>query len=179
MPTYGEYRRDVPKIRLVKGYTGNEPQSLHRSAKPKDDENIRSGQLISLDDNGEWVKGCPKGKEPHFAFQDQTDTDVQSIGLLLGFSCSGDYVIETGWFVEGESLVYGEGKFLKAATGADAGKVTLAANAQDDNDVIGFASHGAVQDKAGQNSQAKLTSGKLNLLSLTTKWLPDRTAYTG
>lgn len=177
MPTYGEYRRSVPRVNVRRGYHGNETSGLTRTAKPKAAEAIQSGQLISLDSNGEWVKGVAAGKEPFIAFHDQSDTDVQSSGLLLGLSCAGDYVIETGWFVA--ASVYAEGTPLMAATGDDTGSVDVATDGYaGTSDIVGVVSHGGKQNVAGVNSQAAATLvnnvSTLNVLSFTTRWIPHR-----
>src|ERR1019366_8107957 len=95
----GEYRRAKPRINILRGYAGNESKKLTRSAQPKLNEGILSGMLISLDVNGQWVKGVPAGKVPFFALADQSDTDVLSSGLLVGLSCNDEYEIETGYAV--------------------------------------------------------------------------------
>lgn len=168
--TYGHYTRSVPRVNVLAGYWGNEPLALKRSAKPKAEEAIKSGMAISLDENGEWVKGVATGKTPFIAFHDQADTDVTSSGLLLGLSCAGQYEIETGWFDNEQTYV--EDSPIKAAVDADAGKVTLGAIGTDD--LLGFATRGGRQDVTKTNTQAAATGTppKLYTLTFRTQWLP-------
>ena len=54
MPRFeGTVNRDKPRVNVMRGYTGNEPQSLSRSAPPAVD--IESGQAIKLDGSEEWI----------------------------------------------------------------------------------------------------------------------------
>src|SRR4051812_25714523 len=105
--TYGETRRAKQRINVLRGYGGNEPVSLTRLAKPKTGEGILSGMLISLDVNGEWIKGVPAGKVPFFAWHDQTDTDVTSSGKLLGLSGAGKYELQTAYIKSGDTFAEG------------------------------------------------------------------------
>ena len=90
--------RALPKINPLRGF-GPEQNGLvdTETAPVSAGVTIKSGQVISLDASGEWILGCPTGKVPYFAQQDSADGDVTSSGLLTGLSCSGDYVIETGY----------------------------------------------------------------------------------
>lgn len=98
-----------PRINVPRGYTGNEPQSLTRSA-PLNSASldgsaaVYSGQPLVYDgstrefrkpnsNNGNDMKGA----NVYFALQDGLDTDVQSCGKITGFSALGDFEIETPW----------------------------------------------------------------------------------
>lgn len=168
--THGHYYRTKPRVNVLRGYTGNEPQSRTRSAKPKDDEGIKSGMIVSIDGNGEWIKGAPAGKIPHVAFHDQSDTDVQSSKLLLAFSCAGQFEIETAYF--DSEVNYVDDMPLTADTAGNAGNVTEGTPGTDD--ILGFVSRGGLQDVTTTNSQAAASGSPPSLKTLTfvTQWSP-------
>jgi hypothetical protein len=154
--TYGEAgRRTKPRVNVLRGYGGNEPTSLTYSAKPKTDEAIKSGMVISIDSNGEWVKGCAAGDVPYIAYHDQSDTDVLSSQLLLGLSCAGDFEIETGYFDNTDTYVRDD--VLIAGTSALVGSLDKGVALQSETlsngasivDVVGFVSKGKQQVQAG------------------------------
>jgi hypothetical protein len=154
--TYGEKgRRTKPRVNVLRGYGGNEPVSLTYSAKPKLAEAILSGMVISIDVNGEWVKGATAGKVPFIAYHDQADTDVDSSGLLLGLSCAGDFEIETGYFDSTDT--YARDDVLIAGTAGllgslDKGVALLGetiANGAALLDVVGYVTKGKQQVQAG------------------------------
>src|SRR4051812_27876335 len=123
--TYGEYRRTKPRVRVTRGYYGNEPLALTLSASPANTTpgTIFSGMLISQDTNGNWVPGCAAGKTPYIAFHDDTDPDVLSSKLLLGLSCAGQFEISTGYYVRTDGSFNKDGITLKAS--GTAGSLTL------------------------------------------------------
>jgi len=99
--TYGEYRRALPRLRIKKGYHGNETAGLQVSAPIGSGVTILSGQVIYLA-NGSWslaTSTLATGLTPYLALQDSVDTDVLSSGLLLGLSCAGQYLFGTGYYV--------------------------------------------------------------------------------
>lgn len=171
--TYGEYRRTKPRLNILRGYAGNEPQSITHSAKPKTGEAIMSGMLIVLDENGEFVKcdtdtAAHVGAVPYFAFQDQSDTDVQSSGLLLGISCLGEFELQTAYFDATDTWVHGS-PVVKSAT---AGYCDLGASALATVEVIGFASRGGMEDIVSINTEATPVDGHVYVLNLITAWRP-------
>jgi hypothetical protein len=123
--TYGQYYRTQPRVRVLRGYGGNETTTLKFSAPPNASATIYSGQVISLDTNNTWVLGCPNGKTPYIAFQDGADTDVVSSGLLLGLSCAGPYEIQTAYYVRTDGNFAVNDAPLIASTGTP-GSLTLA-----------------------------------------------------
>lgn len=175
--TFGTHFRVTPRVNVIRGYTGNDPFSFTRSATPKLNEGILSGMVVSLDVNNQWVKGCAAGKVPYIAFHDQADTDVTSSGLLLGFSCAGQFEIETGYFDNGQTYV--EGSPLKADTAGNVGRLTLTTIGAA-SDIVGFASRGGRQDITQFNSEALnlaappggQTGLRLYVLSFITRWSP-------
>lgn len=187
--TYGIYQRVAPRVNVIRGWYGNEPYALTFSAPVTSGVVITSGQLISLS-SGSWILGVPTGKEPFIAYHDSSDTDVQSSGVLLGLSCSGQFEIETGWF--DATQVYVEGSPLKAATGATpvitndgqtctqyqatgtVGQITLG-SLSGAEDTIGFASNAGVQNNTLIDSSAIPINGVLQVLRFRTRWLPRAT----
>jgi hypothetical protein len=185
----GTYQRNAPRVNILRGYWGNEPFSRTYSAPVTSGVTILSGQVISLS-SGSWVLGCAAGLEPFIAFQDSVDTDVSSSGLLLGFSCAGQFEIETPWF--DNTVTYAESAFLVAATGtsgtgntstslvlpgvASVGAITLAGTSN--ADVIGYAAAGGRQDATSINSQSGFlepvgsSASKIYLLRFRTQWFP-------
>ncbi len=171
---YGTTVRTKRRINVLRGYAGNESSALTRYAKPKDDEGILSGMLISLDDNGEWVKGAAEGKEAFFAGQDQADPNSRGAGKLLGFSCSGEYELETAHY--DATTTYANGNGLKAMAGGDAGKVTKLTSWAEDVDVVGTVSRGVVDVTSYESGCAKDNDGFIKVLTLNTRWIPTRAA---
>ena len=154
--TYGEKgRRTKPRVNVLRGYPGNESTSYTRSAKPKLNEGIKSGQVISLDTNGQWILGCAQGHMPYIAFHDQSDPDVDSCGLLLGLSCAGDFVIETGYFDTTDTIAIDDPLIAGVSTlkgSLDKGTALYAETAAGSLaaiDILGFAQQGKQQVQAG------------------------------
>lgn len=172
---YGEYKRSKPRINVLRGFAGNTPQSITHTAQPKTGEDIKSGQLIVLDDNGQWVKcdsAAHANRVPFFAFADQTDTDVVSSGLLMGLSCSGDFIIQTPFFDATDTWV--EGSPIGKGTGGLVGSCDLAANYNSATEVIGFATRGGMEDIVLINSEAAPVNGHQYVLNVATHWMPAR-----
>jgi hypothetical protein len=176
--TSGIYQRTAPRVQVLRGYWGNEPYARTFSAPVTSGVTIKSGQLISLS-SGSWVLGCSAGQEPFIAFHDSTDTDVVSSGQLVGLSCAGQFVIETGYFdntqtyVENSPLKADSGSGAYQATGAT-GQITLGTLSTAE-DTIGFATAGGRQDNVSIDSSAAPISGHLYVLRFRTQWLPRAT----
>lgn len=201
--TYGEKgRRTKPRVKVLRGYGGNEPTSLTFSAPVNASHtDIKSGMVISIS-SGQWVKGCAQNAVPYIAYHDASDTDVDSSGLLLGLSCAGDFEIETGYFdgtdtyVRDDAVIAGTAGLLgsldKAAImvggAAAGGQGTIA-------DIVGFVTKGKAQVQAGtkslvafggtanyfdpaQNINSEATIGAISTLTFITRWTPMRTAET-
>lgn len=98
MSEIANYMRLKNRISVLRGHAGQGSGNNTALAKPKDGENIKEGMLISLDSNGEWVKGCPAGKTPYWANADQDYADVVSSKRLLGYSARGNYELEVGYY---------------------------------------------------------------------------------
>jgi hypothetical protein len=107
MPT-GTIKRTKPRLRVLRGYPGNEPTGLTASAPVKDGVTIKSGQVIQLTWNNsktryEWELGCSGTKVPYVAEKDSTDEDVIEADSLTGLSCLGKYELEVAYFKSGDT----------------------------------------------------------------------------
>lgn len=104
----GTIKRTKPRLRVLRGYPGNEPTALTASAPVKDGVTIKSGQTIQLTWNGtlsryEWELGCSGTKIAYFAEKDSTDEDVLEADSLTGLSSAGKYELETAFFKAGDT----------------------------------------------------------------------------
>jgi hypothetical protein len=97
--------------------------------------------LISLDANLLFVKGCPEGRQPFWAVQDQSAPDVTAAGKLTGLVGLPGFEIETPYFDTG---TYAPGALLMV--GATAGNVAEGAT-PGTNDIIGIVSRGKYSNK--------------------------------
>lgn len=173
--TFGEYRRARPRLNIKRGFAGNEPQSITYSAQPTAGANIRSGELIVIDGaTGRWVR-CDSAVHPnvvpYFAFQDQSDTDVQSSGLLLGISCLGEFELQTAYFDTTDPWAFGD-PVIKGA-GPLAGSVDRGASFLAAVETVGVVSQGGIENIAAINSEATPDgAGRVLVLNLVTQWKP-------
>ena len=139
MPRYdGTVKRVKPRVNVMRGYAGNEPHSLSRSAPVGTGVDVFSGQAIALV-AGEWQLATSTSPVVYIAYHDSSDTDVLSCGKLLGFSTLGEYEIESGYFtalgqaaataadlvVEVSALTSGSFTVAGAGGGDDAGTIAL------------------------------------------------------
>lgn len=166
--TYGIYQRTLPRVVVLRGYWGNENAALTFSAKIAANQAIKSGMLISLNSSGLWVIGCPEGNVPYIAFEDATDTDVLSSGLLLGYSCSGDFEIETAYI--DAAATYNQDTPLIAGTGDKLGYLLPIRDIDDDADIIGFCTRGGKRASGTVQTQAP---GYLNASGVKQETLQD------
>lgn len=114
MPTYTNgVLRSRPRVNVPRGYHGNEPQSITKSAPVKDGVTIYSGQAIELkSDKWELADDSSPMASVYIAYHDSEDTDVTSCGKLLGFSVLGEFEIESAWYKQDDEDVK-EGAALK------------------------------------------------------------------
>lgn len=196
--TYGEYRRALPRLRVVKGYHGNESSALQFSAPPASGVTILSGQIIYLNSLGAWALATSTlalGLTPYIALQDSMDTDVLSSGLLLGLSCAGQYVFETAYYVRtdgsfnvndlplvvsnavpgsltipttGNSLLPGSGTMWDAAVDI-IGVTTMGGEEQ-----VGPSTNNAGAYIPAINTEGLPLGGPTYMLNFTAKWSPHR-----
>jgi hypothetical protein len=116
MPTYTNgVLRAFPRVNVTRGYAGNEPQSITKSAPVATGETIYSGQPIALVSD-EWVQAdnTHSASQVFIAYHDSEDTDVVSCNKLLGFSILGEFEIETPW-VNTDGISEGSKLFVNAA----------------------------------------------------------------
>jgi hypothetical protein len=133
-----------PRINVPRGYTGNEPQSLTRSA-PLDVSGldgsvpVYSGQPLFFDGvSRTFTKPAAGalGAQIYFALQDGLDTDVQSCGKITGFSALGDFEIETAW-VDVNGLAIGLPLMIGDAVDGVVHELKLH-DGQHDNTIVGY-----------------------------------------
>ena len=125
MPRFdGTVNRAKPRVNVMRGYTGNEPQSLSRSAPVASGVTIKSGQAIALS-GGEWVLADETSPVVYIAYHDSEDTDVLSCGKLMGFSSLGEYELESGWFsTQGQAAATGPDLVIEVSDGTGHDGVT-------------------------------------------------------
>lgn len=132
------------KLNVLRGYPPFDSNALTLSAVPKTSEAIKSGMLIALNVNNQWIKGRPAPAVPCWAVQDQDAPDVTSSGKLTGLVGLFGFEIETPYFDAG---TYAAGSFLK--TGSTAGNVADGAKYPATDDVVGIVSRGKYTNKDG------------------------------
>lgn len=137
MSNYGTLQRSKPRLRVIKGYVGQNSNQRQEVAPVASGMVIMSGDVISkfwVTDPGryEWVLGLVSGATPYIALQDYNDSDVIAAGGLTGLSCAGQFTLESAYFVEGTTANWLDGAAVSAyanddATAANRGKLKLAA----------------------------------------------------
>ena len=139
MPTFTNgVLRDFPRVNVPRGYAGNEPQAITKSAPVNSSATIKSGQPIALVSD-EWVQAddSHSSSQIYIAYHDSDDTDVQSCGKLLGFSVLGEFEIETPW-VQTNGLAVGDQ--LVVNSNNDLCKIGNAAGGTAGTEVVGYVS---------------------------------------
>ena len=134
-------------LNVVKG-----PSKMHRLDKyavpASGQEEIHEGALVSLNNNGELVKGLSNGAGanrpmPMFAIQDIDDFDANSDvgnisgGVMSAIVATGGFEIETTEFVEDS---YNCNDLLTGGTAGNLGKVTKATAVYGNDTVCGVVS---------------------------------------
>jgi len=119
-----------PRVNVTRGYTGNEPGNITRSA-PLDasvtnagsvsTDTIYSGQVMELTSAGKFklATSTTLSKNAYIAYHDSTDTDVDSCGKILGFSCLGNFEIESAWATDVKNLAVGDPIIIDATGGKE------------------------------------------------------------
>lgn len=178
--TYGFHQRTKPRLRVRRGWHGNEPYAISESLPPKADENIKSGMTIIRTVDGTdvvYVKATKallaqaNAAPPAFAYHDATDPDVTSSGLLLGLSSAGKYEIETAYF---DSGTYNGGTLLSASTTAGNLKARAATETAVGVVLRGKVNYGGSSDDPNNahNSEADPATFDGYMLSFVTHWQP-------
>jgi hypothetical protein len=112
MPQFGVEMRAKPFLVVLRGFDPNQPFSKTQAypVKAADVDVIKSGMVISAELNGstneyEWEIGWSAGRIPYIALQDGNQYDVVSANSLVGYSCLGDFVLQTGYYTAGAYVV--------------------------------------------------------------------------
>lgn len=135
---YGYYQRTKPLMVVRKGWNPLEPVSPGQTSAPvKDGELIMSGmaivlEYVSANARNEWVimdggDADHLKQIPHFALQDYTTKDVVASGLLTGFSCAGQFELQTGYWADTGTPPLDAGCPLTIGTTTDVGHVITCA----------------------------------------------------
>ena len=175
----GITQRVHPRVRVLRGYNPNEPQTLTQSLPVATGVTILSGQVISplwnaVTSQNEWVLGKDTGATlVYIALKDSTDLDVVSAGTLPALSCAGKFEIQTPFYKTGGT--YNEGVFLTAdgVTGdlMPVTSVTSLAN------IYGIVTrqHGVTNIATEESG----ISGATTVLIFTTLFVPNRKTASG
>jgi hypothetical protein len=179
--------RAYPRVRVLRGWNPNEPQSLTQSLPVASGVTILSGQAISPKWNSstsqnEWVLGLDSGATTlYVAVKDSTDLDVVSAGTLPALSCAGKFEIQTAFYKIGDT--YNEGVFI-TADGVTGDFKAVAATTTTDN-IYGVVTriHG-VSDLGplGANEVSGVDvdgDGCIKVLTFSTLFVPNRKASSG
>jgi len=165
MPLFaGTENRAHPRVNVMRGYTGNEPQSLSRSAPVAADDggttatgSVLSGQAVVLNADEEWVlaDGGQNDDVVYIAYHDSTDPDVLACNKLLAFSTLGQYELETGFVANPDAAAEG---LVITISHAAPGSVDIGDAEATGGTVIGRCSTAAI-DLAGADDE---TNGGAN-----------------
>lgn len=116
MPTFGTIKSVKPRIEVLRGFNPQEPHTRTHSLPVADGEIIRSGMAVipvynAVEDRHEWQ--LPTSAElsaqtqVYFAYNHSADEDVIEAGTLPALSSTGQFEIETGYFIESDDGVAG------------------------------------------------------------------------
>ncbi len=116
-----------------KGWNPLEPMRGNRSLPIKSSVTITSGQVIVPEWNGttlqwEWniadySNSAHKTQVAHFAMQDSTFKDVVAAGKLTGVASTGQFEIQTGFYVASDVANFTGGTPVTCGSSGDAGNV--------------------------------------------------------
>jgi len=178
----GIYTRAYPRVRVLRGWNPNEPQTLTQSLPVADGVTILSGQAISpkwnsVTSQNEWVLGLDSGATTlYVAVKDSADLDVVSAGTLPALSCAGKFELQTAFY--DSRSTFNEGVFV-TADGVTGNFKAVAATTTTDN-IYGVVTriHG-ISDlgPAGSNEVSGVTN--TTVLTFTTLFVPNRKASSG
>lgn len=170
----GYARRDRLEMQVLRGFDPVGHSNLTHTAPIKETERglIRSGMLISLEDNGgvlEWVRGCPKGSEPFWALNDDEPGRTRSPNGFTALSGYGVYEISTGYFNEGAGN-YNNGAAI-IADSVNPGFVTLGDLSDASADILARVSRAGVGDEGIESGRRPVVND-----AIYTKFITFRTA---
>ncbi len=130
--------------------------------------------IITAELNGatgeyEWEIGWVAGRIPHIALQDGNQYDVVSANSLVGYSCLGNFVLQTGYFDSAEAYPVDTPVTPDGTTGS----VTITTAGSGDP-IIGYVT-APVEDlkdggATGYPSLSSVTDG--NVIAFQTAWVP-------
>jgi len=176
---YGTYLRAKPRMSVLRGFDPNQPFGKTFSYRVQDEVTVLSGQVISAvknDGDGvyEWVLGYDTGDNaapPCFALNDSADFDVKQAGSLVGYSCLGDFVLQTAYFVAGAYIV---GTPLTPATGGNVGSLT-STTANSGDPIVGYVSIEPTDLlQVGNNGTPQISGVQSgNVIAFQTAWVPN------
>ena len=144
------------ELNAVKGWMAD-PHSLDKAAEIASGvSGIFAGMCISLDAaSGKWKRGCLNGEMPAFAFQNQTDFDVNSDvgnisgGKLTGLVAVGAYELETTEYM---GLGFAPNVPLTAHNTADANQGKVKATTLGSSDmIVGICNRGPTANEFGKS----------------------------
>jgi len=179
--------RAYPRVRVLRGWNPNEPQTLTQSLPVASGVTILSGQAISpkwnsVTSQNEWVLGLDAGATTlYVAIKDSADLDVVSAGTLPALSCAGKFEIQTPFYKTGDS--FNEGVFV-TADGVTGDFKAVAATTTTDN-IYGVVTriHGVTDlGPQGLNEVSGVEvdgSGNIYVLTFSTLFVPNRKASSG
>lgn len=115
MPTFGIVMRAKPWAVVLRGFDTNQPGPITKaySVVTAAVDLIKSGMVISAKqidgvttDEREWVVGWEAANGlPYLAIQDGNQYDVVSANSLVGYSCLGNFVLQTGYYTAGSYTI--------------------------------------------------------------------------
>lgn len=148
MPTINPSQSYENILTPVKGFVPN--YALDYTAPAADGESFEAGSLVSLNSDGEIIAGCADDAMPMFSINGTDDFDNRGdtgniagagIGALVA---TGGFEVYTTAYDTAET--YTPNTFLTAATGSDAGKVTVSPTSYNDRVICGCVSRGEPSD---------------------------------
>jgi len=169
--TYGTQQRAKPRLRVMRGWDPNVPNSLTRRAPIAEGVTVQSGQVVSLkfqNSQEEFILGVDSVTDvPFFAVQDSDDFDVIASGGLTGLSCLDNLELQTPFFKASPTPSYGS--IVPLAADGVTGDVTT----HDGNDaraILGYTSrfNGPVDIRAENSGVTPDAQGKCLVLTLQT-----------
>jgi hypothetical protein len=179
----GIQTRAYPRVRVLRGWNPNEPQTLTQSLPVATGVTILSGQVISPKWNAtlsqnEWVLGLDAAALTlYVAVKDSADLDVVSAGTLPALSCAGKFEIQTAFYKTGDT--YNEGIFL-TADGVTGNLKAVAATTTTDH-IFGVVTriHGVTDLGAAGLNEVSGIATATTVLTFTTMFVPNRKQASG
>lgn len=170
--------RAKPWLTVLRGFDPNQPFSKTQAYPVKTDEVdlLKSGMVISAapkagaPDDYEWTIGWVAGRIPYVALQDGNQYDVKSANSLVGYSCLGDFVLQTGYFDSNQNYPV-DTPLTPAGT---TGNVTVT-TADSGEPIMGYVTTPVTNLKAGGPTGYPSVSAVMdgNVIAFQTAWVPN------